>query len=232
MSTPMHDRRFPGESDAYRAARDELLKAEIALKDQREAVAALRRRLPLGAAIPTDYVFQEGSRDFRDTETVRGVRMSELLEGPRTTLVVIHYMFNPAREVPCPMCTMWADTYNAAAPHVLQRVNFVLVAKADIKRLRAWAAARKWDNLRLLSSLGTTFNRDYHAEEEDGGQNAGVSVFVKRNGAVHHSYSVEADAAHHGPGDPRHIDLLSPVWNLFDLTPEGRGDWYPSFSYG
>ena len=36
----LHDARFPGESAAYRAARDQLLEAEIALRRQTEAVAA------------------------------------------------------------------------------------------------------------------------------------------------------------------------------------------------
>ena len=32
--------------------------------------------------------------------------------------------------------------------------------------------------------------------------------------------------------DARHVDMLWPVWNLFDLTPEGRGtDWYPKLRY-
>jgi uncharacterized protein YndB with AHSA1/START domain len=31
--------------------------------------------------------------------------------------------------------------------------------------------------------------------------------------------------------DQRGIDLLNPAWNVFDLTPEGRGDWYASLSY-
>jgi predicted dithiol-disulfide oxidoreductase (DUF899 family) len=29
----------------------------------------------------------------------------------------------------------------------------------------------------------------------------------------------------------RGIDLLSPVWNIFDLTPEGRGDWNAKLNY-
>jgi predicted dithiol-disulfide oxidoreductase (DUF899 family) len=29
----------------------------------------------------------------------------------------------------------------------------------------------------------------------------------------------------------RGIDLLSPVWNLMDLTPEGRGDWNAELAY-
>ena len=32
-------------------------------------------------------------------------------------------------------------------------------------------------------------------------------------------------------GRRRGIDLLSPVWNLLDLTPEGRGEWLPSLAY-
>jgi predicted dithiol-disulfide oxidoreductase (DUF899 family) len=29
-------------------------------------------------------------------------------------------------------------------------------------------------------------------------------------------------------GDPRGIDLLSPVWHVFDILPTGRGGWYPT----
>jgi predicted dithiol-disulfide oxidoreductase (DUF899 family) len=30
-------------------------------------------------------------------------------------------------------------------------------------------------------------------------------------------------------GQPRHVDSMWPLWNVFDTTPEGRGtDWYPS----
>jgi predicted dithiol-disulfide oxidoreductase (DUF899 family) len=35
------------------------------------------------------------------------------------------------------------------------------------------------------------------------------------------------------PGqDPRHVGTLEPVWNLFDLTREGRPDWDEQLSYG
>ena len=44
-----HDKRFPGESEAYRAERDQLLAAEMELRKHIEAVAAQRRRLPMGA---------------------------------------------------------------------------------------------------------------------------------------------------------------------------------------
>jgi len=39
--------------------------------------------------------------------------------------------------------------------------------------------------------------------------------------------------AQSNPGqDPRHVDLIWPLWNLFDLTPEGRGTkWNPRLAY-
>ena len=30
----------------------------------------------------------------------------------------------------------------------------------------------------------------------------------------------------------RHNDLLDPLWNMLDLTPEGRGDFHPQLRYG
>ncbi len=31
--------------------------------------------------------------------------------------------------------------------------------------------------------------------------------------------------------DPRHVDALWPLWNLLDMTPEGRGAFYPKLQY-
>ena len=47
---------FSGESSDYQQHREELLAAEIALKDQVERVAALRRALPPGKRV-SDYIF-------------------------------------------------------------------------------------------------------------------------------------------------------------------------------
>ena len=55
-----------GQSDAYAKARKELLDAEIALRDQRERVAELRRALPPGPEMP-DYAFREGPADLITT---------------------------------------------------------------------------------------------------------------------------------------------------------------------
>jgi len=220
------------ESDEYRKLRNQLLEAEIALKDQRERVAALRRQLPMGAMLTADYVFREGPADIRDESPAnfRDVRLSELFAPGKDRLIVDHMMWAADDLLPCPMCNMWADGYNAVAPHVGDKVNFVLVAKAEIARLRQWARGRGWDKIRLLSSHDNSFNRDFLVEDENGGQRPGVSVFNRAtDGKIYHFYTTEAAL---GPGHHRGIDLFSPVWNLFDLLPEGREMWGPKHFYG
>lgn len=36
----------------------------------------------------------------------------------------------------------------------------------------------------------------------------------------------------HEGGDPRHMDLVWSLWQVLDMTPGGRGAWYPSLDYG
>lgn len=50
-----------------------------------------------------------------------------------------------------------------------------------------------------------------------------ASVLVREGGHVRHLYSLPANFL---DGSERGIDLLSPVWNVLDLLPDGRGDWY------
>jgi len=58
------------------------------------------------------------------------------------------------------------------------------------------------------------------------------NVFVKHRGAVHHSWGSELLFRPYPTGNTRHIDTLWPLWNVLDLTPDGRGkDWYPSLDY-
>lgn len=142
---------FSGENNDYQHRRQELLQAEIALKDQLEHVAALRRALPLGMSVP-DYVFREGSMDLtqNDPSDFHDVHFADLFTDGHDTLIVDHLMFAAEDNEPCVMCSMWADGYSAVTPHVLQRASFVLVAKADINKLRSWARKRGWDRIRLI----------------------------------------------------------------------------------
>lgn len=63
--------------------------------------------------------------------------------------------------------------------------------------------------MRLLSSAGSTYNRDYQAEGETGQQNSTMNVFTKRDGKIRHFYATEkgnlldlTPKAAAGPGDP------------------------------
>jgi predicted dithiol-disulfide oxidoreductase (DUF899 family) len=222
--------RLTNESADYRSAREALQLAEIELMRHRERVAELRRALPPGTPVQ-DYVFEEGPRDLAAGDApIRTVRLSELLSGPGRSLVIYQLMFGKLQTSPCPMCTMWIDGFNGVAAHLAQNVDFAIAAAADPASLRAHARARGWGNLRLLSCASSTFKFDLGSEDEAGEQDSTISVFTRdEHGTLRHFYSSHprmADAI-----DQRGIDLLSPVWNVLDLTPQGRGDWYASLTY-
>jgi predicted dithiol-disulfide oxidoreductase (DUF899 family) len=224
-SQSLHQVRFPNESAEYRRARDVLREAEIALRRQIEATAQLRRSLPLGGEVPEDYVFQEG-------EDAHPVRLSELFAG-KPTLIAYSFMFGPAMDHACPNCTSILDALDGQAQHVNQRASLVVIAKSPIARIRAFAKERGWRGLRLLSSATNSYNTDYRGEDAKGAQMATLNVFTRKGGAVRHTFATEMQYAPFDPGqDPRHVDSIWPVWNLFDFTPDGRGDDHPKLQYG
>jgi predicted dithiol-disulfide oxidoreductase (DUF899 family) len=238
---------LPGESKEYRAARERLLQREIELRSATEAVAAARRELPAGGPVPCDYVFDGEGTTGAPVE----VRMSELFAPGKPSLVIYSFMFPrdpgeespgpstgqtallPLAEGPCPSCTALLDPLDGAAEHAGQHINFVVVAKAPIERVITFARERGWRHLRLLSSATNTYNRDYLAETPDGIQRPMLTVFHRQNGVIRHFWSSELFYAPTDPGqDPRHVGSLEPLWNLFDLTPEGRPqDWYEQHDY-
>jgi predicted dithiol-disulfide oxidoreductase (DUF899 family) len=222
--------RFPGESVAYRRARDRLLQAEIGLRREVEAVAALRRRLPLGGAVPVDYVFEEAAVGFGPPQEVT---LSQLFARPDASLAIYSFMYGPNMAAPCPSCTSILDALDGEAPHIAQRINFAVVAKSPISRIMDFAEPRGWRHLRLLSSLENSYNRDYHGETADGAQMPCLNVFVKRNGRIHHVWASELLFGKADPGqNHRHVDMIWPLWNMLDFTPEGRGtSWHPKLSY-
>jgi len=218
------------ESDEYVRAREELRLAEIDLMQQRERVAAMRRHLPEGPVVP-DYQLLEATTGLRsDDDSVQPVGLAELFTGPDRPLIVYHLMFGKLQTEPCPMCTMWIDGYNGIAAHVERNADFVVVAAAEMAALRAHARGRGWTSLRLVSAGESAFKLDFGSEDPDGHQDSRVSVFTRdRDGKVRHTYTsaprMSDELAQRG------IDLLCPTWHLLDLTPGGRGDWYPSLSY-
>ena len=216
--------RFPNESAAYRQARDALLAAEVDLRRRVEAVAALRRALPPGGEVKEDYVFEEG-------EDGRPVRLSELF-GAHDTLVAYCYMFGPAMAEPCPSCSSFLDGLDGDVAPILQSVSLAVIARSPIERVLAFARERGWRNLRLLSSAGNSFHRDYFGETDAGDQRPMLNVFSRRGGRIHHTWGTELAYGPRDPGqDPRHIDLMWPLWGILDATPDGRGDFRPALRY-
>lgn len=219
------------ESPEYLAKCEELRLAEIESMKMRERVAELRRELPQGTAV-RDYVFLEGPGDLRDGDTpVRKVRLSELFTAGSRPLVLYHFMFGKQQKNPCPMCTMAIDGFNGVAHHLAENVDLAVVAAADPKSLRAHARRRGWNNLRLLSAdEGSTFKYDLGSEDREGNQDSSISVFTRDpDNTVRHFYSghprLAPDIRERGQ------DLLVAVYNVLDLTPGGRGQWYASFDY-
>jgi predicted dithiol-disulfide oxidoreductase (DUF899 family) len=232
--------KFPGESAEYRAARDRLLEQETALRRSMDAVAAARRQLPPGGAVPKDYVFEGVGRDGKPT----ALRMSELFAAGKDSLAIYSFMFGPERERPCPSCTAFLDSLDGASRHVDQRINFVVVAKSPLPRILEFARERGWRHLKLLSSAGNTYNQDYFAEmsrstaffkvaEGETWEMPMLNVFRRDGETMRHFWSSELLYAPAAPGqDPRHNGTLDQLWNLYDLTPDGRGrDWYPKLDY-
>jgi predicted dithiol-disulfide oxidoreductase (DUF899 family) len=238
---------FPGESAEYRAARDRLLEREIDLRRAMEAVAAARREMPPGGPVPEDYVFQGAGPDGAPTD----IRFSELFAPGKDSLVIYNFMFPrdpgddrpgpeggdtallPLTEGPCPSCTALLDQLDGAVEHATQLVNLAVVAKSPLPRLLTFAEERGWRRLRLVSSAANTYNRDYLAETAEGHQRPMLNVFHRDRGTIRHFWGSELFYAPTDPGqDPRHVGTIEPVWNLFDLTREGRPtDWDEQLIY-
>jgi len=238
---------FPGESAEYRAARGRLLEQEIELRRAMEAVAAARRRLPPGGMVPEDYVFQGLGADGQPAD----IRLSELFAPGKDSLVIYSMMFPrgrdddrpeapggqtsalPAADWPCASCTAFIDQLDGAAEHASQHINLAVAAKSPLERVLEFAAQRGWQRIRVLSSAGNTYNRDYLAEAAEGDQQPMLNVFHRDGQWIRHFWGSELFFAPADPGqEPRHVGTLEPLWNLYDLTPEGRGaHWEEQLSY-
>jgi predicted dithiol-disulfide oxidoreductase (DUF899 family) len=240
--------RFPNEDDEYRQARDALLAEEIELKRHMERVAAQRRALPPGGLVPENYVFDGLGPDDKRVK----LKLSELFAPGTEMLVTYSFMFprypeddrpGPTEgltarlkreDSPCPSCTAFLDSLDGVAKHVeAAAFNFVVVAEAPLDQLLDFAKDRHWRSLRLLSSAGNNFKRDYRAKTPEGHQMPMVTVFHLADDGIRHFWSSEMFYADPDPGqDPRHTGTIEPLWNIFDLTPDGRpSHWQEQLQY-
>ena len=213
--------RFPNESAEYRAARTALLAEEFELRRQIARVAAQRAMLPPGGAVTGDYRFigEEGPTGFSG------------LFGDKPTLAAYSFMFGPERQKACPMCTALLGPLDGNAADLGQKISLVVISRSPVERLRAFANERSWRNLRLYQDATDAYSRDYHGLLPDGSEVPAFNIFTRRDGSIRHFWSGEMTESDPGQ-DPRGAPDLSPLWNILDMTPEGRGtDWYPKLEY-
>jgi predicted dithiol-disulfide oxidoreductase (DUF899 family) len=210
------------------AARLELLAKEKEVTRARDAVAAMRRKLPW-VKVEKPYVF----------ESIDGPRtLADLFEG-RSQLIVQHFMFGPEWEAGCVGCSFKADHVDAARVHLEHHdVSFAAISRAPLAKIDAYRRRMGWQ-FAWVSSSGSDFNFDFHvsfdkeAAAREGGKVAynftridyesdelpGQSVFYRdETGTVFHTYSTYA----------RGDELLVGAYNYLDLTPKGRNEVGPS----
>ena len=142
------------------------------------------------------------------------VRLSQLF-GTRQDLFVIHNMGRS-----CVSCTLWADGFNGAYPHIADRAAFAVASPDPPDVQQSFAASRGW-RFPMVSHQGSSFAADMGYRSASGGWLPGVSVF-RRNG----DRILRVADTGFQPGD----DYCA-VWHLFDLLPEGAAGWRPKYGY-
>ena len=225
-----HPTRWPGESTDYRRARTDLLAEEIELRRHIQRVAERRRALPPGPE----------AKDYRFLDAAGNELGLADLFGAHDTLFTYFWMYGPERERPCPMCTSFVGSLDIPAPDIEQRVALAIVGRSPVARQRAFARERGWTHLNFYQTVGDDFARDINALTDDG-EGAAVLVWKRKpapskdgGDRVRLFWAAEGGPETADTGfDPHLAPDPTPLWNILDMTPEGRGtDWYPSLDYG
>ncbi|MFI5974459.1 DUF899 domain-containing protein [Streptomyces sp. NPDC051452] len=189
--------------EEWRAAREELLRKEEAVRRAREVLGAERQRLPM-VEVDSEYVFEGG--DGKAT-------LLDLFEG-RAQLVVHHFMFAPQWEAGCPCCAAFLDQVGHLAHLRARNTSFAAVSRAPFTRILPFKARMGWA-VPWYSCGHSDFNADFEATVPSGGElveRPGLSCFLRDHDRVFHTYSVYDDA----------MDGLGTIAGLLDLTALGR----------
>ena len=215
---------FPGESDAYRQARQALLQEEIEFRRQLTRLVEQRRSLPGGPEIVKDYRFKDAN----------GEELSLIdLFGDKDTLVTYFWMYGPQRARPCPMCTNWLGSVNGNAADIEQRVALKILGRSPVERQLAFAQERGWRDLDFVQTVGDDYANGLGLIDKDGSESPALVVFKRDGDKVRLFWASEMTSEMADPGqDPRDAPDIAALWSVLDLTPGGRGtDWYPKLSY-
>jgi len=215
---------FPGESDAYRTAREALLAEEIEFRRHQTRLVEQRRALPPGPVIEKDYRFLD--------ENGFEVGLAELF-GDKDTLVTYFWMFGPERARPCPMCTNLLGSVDGNATDIKQRVALKILGRSPVERQFLFAQERGWRNLDFIQTVGDDYAKGLGLLNDDGSENPALTVFRRDGDAVRLFWASEMTMEMADPGqDPRDAPDLASLWSVLDLTPGGRPEgWYPKRRY-
>lgn len=215
-------RPYPGESPAYTEARRALLAEEVELRRHIERVARRRRELPAAPAA-VDCVLRD--------ENDRTIGLADLF-GQHDTLVTYAWMYGPKRPRPCPMCTSFLGSLDIPAADLTQRVALAVLGRSPVSRQLAFARERGWRNLKFYQLTDDDWARQHGALDTDGCEYPALDVWIRREGGVRHFWNSQLGGTQDPGEDPRGAPDPTPLWNLLDLTPAGRGtDWYPKLAY-
>lgn len=176
----------------------------------RSRIASLRREM----RAMQERVEPQAVADYRLLGAAGPVSLSQLF-GAKEDLIAIHNM-----GASCAYCTLWADGFNGAYPHLADRAAFVVISPDPPARQRQFAESRGW-RFPMVSHQGTAFATDMGYGSEAEGWQPGVSVFRRADGGV-----VRVSDTALGPGD----DFCA-VWHFLDLLPDGGASWRPKFKY-
>ncbi len=213
-------------ADEWLTERKELQVAEERAAQALADVRELRQQLP-AVRIEKKYFF-----DGPDGQ----VSLLDMFEG-RPQLIVQHFMFDPAWEQGCPVCSYQADNVGDLSHLHARNTTFAAVSRAPIAKIEAFRRRMGWP-FPWYSSLGSDFNYDFHVTHDEDvapiqwnfrtkqelidmgdewaarpGEQGGVSVFCRDGDTVLHTYTGFTIA-----------ELLCATDQYLDLTPLGRQD--------
>ena len=216
--------------DEWLAVRKKHLAKEKEFTRFRDQLSKERRDLPW-ELVEKEYVFE--GENGRQT-------LAEIFDG-RSQLVVYHAMFDPetagqhtswTSEAACYVCSFWMDNFNGITLHLNHRdITMAAISRAPYPKLAAYRKRMSW-TFPWYSSAGSDFNFDYAvsftAEELNAGEveynyrptqlsgaeAPGISVFLKVDGQIYHTYSTYE----------RGLDMLNVAYHYMDLVPKGRDE--------
>jgi predicted dithiol-disulfide oxidoreductase (DUF899 family) len=224
-----------GTREEWQAARDELLVMEKELTRRNDELAEKRRGLPW---VPIDkgYTFatKEGAKS-----------LSQLFDG-RSQLLIYHFMFGPAYEAGCPVCSSIADSIDGLTEHLNARdVTMVCASRAPLEKLQSYENRMGW-RFNWVSTHDSDFNFDFgfsYTEDQARSfvasgappvisqvsamcgtdpagyltQAPGLTAFALSDGAVYHTYTTTA----------RGLEPVMGYYGLLDRSPRGRHEGDP-----